>query len=138
MKKASKIIAAALCAAMAVPAIGCTAASVASHNAGQAADNFEVVRELTVFDNVTGDILFIAQGRMSIEVNSDKSRLEVMVAQPGDVYEKHFVGLNETTTYIVKDLSGVDVDSFRYRITINPDLLIPFEPTLATGGDDGR
>lgn len=136
MIKPSKIAAVALCAALAAPALGCTAAEIASHNAGQAADNFEVVRELTVFDNVTGDILFIAQGRMSIDVDPEKSRLEVMVAQPGDVYEKHFVGLNETTTYIVKDLSGVDVDAFRYRITINPDLLIPFEPTLATGRGD--
>lgn len=50
-------------------------------------------------------------------------------------YEKHFVGLNETTTYIVKDLNGVDVENFRYQININPDMLIPFEPKLVTGGE---
>lgn len=122
--------------ALALSAAGCTAADTASQQVQVAADNFEVVRELTVFDNCTGDILFVASGRMSVSVDPDKERLEIMVAQPGDKYEKHFVGLNETTTYIVRDISGVDVDSYRYKIVINPDMLIPFEPSLATGGAD--
>lgn len=121
---------------LALSAAGCTAADTASQQVQVAADNFEVVRELTVFDNCTGDILFVASGRMSVSVDPDKERLEIMVAQPGDKYEKHFVGLNETTTYIVRDISGVDVDSYRYKIVINPDMLIPFEPSLATGGAD--
>ena len=121
---------------LAISAAGCTTADTASQQVQVAADNFEVVRELTVFDNCTGDILFVASGRMSVSVDPDKERLEIMVAQPGDKYEKHFVGLNETTTYIVRDISGVDVDSYRYKIVINPDMLIPFEPSLATGGAD--
>lgn len=133
MKKAIGI--AASCVALALALTGCSAASTASQQASIAADNFEVVRELTVFNNVTGEILFIAQGRMSIEVDSNDSQLEIMVAQPEGKYEKHFVGLNETTTYIVKDLNGVDVENFRYQININPDMLIPFEPKLVTGGE---
>lgn len=122
--------------ALALSAAGCTAADTASQQVQVAADNFEVVRELTVFDNCTGDILFVASGRMSVSVDPNKERLEIMVAQPGDKYEKHFVGLNETTTYIVRDISGVDVDSYRYKLVINPDMLIPFEPSLVTGGGD--
>ncbi len=122
--------------ALAISAAGCTAADTASQQVQVAADNFEVVRELTVFDNCTGDILFVASGRMSVSVDPNKERLEIMVAQPGDKYEKHFVGLNETTTYIVRDISGVDVDSYRYKLVINPDMLIPFEPSLVTGGAD--
>lgn len=122
--------------ALVISAAGCTAADTASQQVQVAADNFEVVRELTVFDNCTGDILFVASGRMSVSVDPNKKRLEIMVAQPGDKYEKHFVGLNETTTYIVRDISGVDVDSYRYKLVINPDMLIPFEPSLATGGAD--
>lgn len=52
----------------------------------------------------------------------------------GGVYEKHFVGLNETTTYVVRDLSGVDVESFRYKLYINPDMLLPFELDVVDGG----
>lgn len=114
---------------------GCTAADTASWQASDAADNFEVVRELTVFDNCTGQILFIAEGRMSIYVDSSDSQLEIMVAQPDGHYEKHYVGLNETTTYIVRDVSGVDVESFRYRIRVNPDMLIPFDVDVVDGGD---
>lgn len=132
----SKAVAVAASVVLALSAAGCTAADTASQQVQVAADNFEVVRELTVFDNCTGDILFVASGRMSVSVDPDKERLEIMVAQPGDKYEKHFVGLNETTTYIVRDISGVDVDSYRYKIVINPDMLIPFEPSLATGGAD--
>ena len=48
---------------------------------------------------------------------------------------EHFVGLNETTTYIVKDLDGVDIENFRYKLIINPDMILPFEPKLVTGGE---
>lgn len=116
-------------------ACGCTAADAASQQASEAADNFEVVRELTVFDNCTGEILFIAEGRMSITVDSSDSQLEIIVAQPDGSYEKHYVGLNATTTYIVRDLSGVDVESFRYKIYVNPDMLLPFEFDVVDGGD---
>ncbi len=128
-------IAVALCVAVTMGAVGCTAADTASWQASDAADNFEVVRELTVFDNCTGQILFIAEGRMSITVDASDSQLEIMVANPGDHYEKHYVGLNETTTYVVRDLSGVDVENFRYRIRVNPDMLIPFDIGVVDGGD---
>lgn len=127
MKKA---IAMAIAAALAATAAGCSAASTARQQASWDADNFEVVRELTVFDNCTGQVLLMAEGCMSIEAVPDYSQLRIVVKQPGGKYEQHFVGLNETTTYIV-----TDVDSFRYKLTINPDMLIPFEPELATGGD---
>lgn len=135
MMRVKRALAVAACAA-AIATAGCTAADVASQRVSESADNFEVVRELTVFDNCTGQILFVAQGRMSITVDANDSQLEIMVAQPGDVYEKHYVGLNETTTYIVRDLEGVDVESFRYQLTINPDLLIPFDVQVADGGGD--
>ncbi|MCL1789888.1 MAG: hypothetical protein FWG40_00770 [Peptococcaceae bacterium] len=124
-------------ATVAVLTSGCSSpAHVASQRVSEAANRFEVVRELTVFNNVTGDILFIAQGRMSIDVDVAQSKLDIIVAQPGGTYEKHFVGLNETTTYIVKDLHGVEVESFRYQITINPDMLIPFDVAVVGEGDE--
>lgn len=130
-----KVIAMAIAAALAVTAAGCSAASTARQQASWDADNFEVVRELTVFDNCTGQVLLMAEGCMSIEAVPDYNQLRIIVKQPGGKYEQHFVGLNETTTYIVTDVEGVDVDSFRYKLTINPDMLIPFEPGLVTGGD---
>ena len=92
------------------------------------ANNFNVVRELTVYNNVTGEVIMVSQGRMSVVVDAGESQLEIMVANPGEVYEKHLVGLNETTTYMVRDLSGVeDVENFEYRTVINPKLLADFD-----------
>lgn len=121
--------------AVALLLCGCSASSTARQQVKWSADNFDVVRELTVFNNVTGEILFVAEGRMSIEVDENESQLEITVAQPDDMYEMHYVGLNETTTYVVRDLSGVDVESFRYKLTINPDMLLPFEFGVVTGGN---
>lgn len=131
-----KCVAVAISMSLALSVVGCTAADTASQQVQVAADNFEVVRELTVFDNCTGQILFVASGRMSVSVDPNKERLEVMVAQPGDKYEKHFIGLNETTTYIVRDISGVNVENYRYKLVINPDMLLPFETSLVTGGSN--
>lgn len=60
---------------LALSVVGCTAADTASQQVQVAADNFEVVRELTVFDNCTGQILFVASGRMSVSVDPNKERL---------------------------------------------------------------
>lgn len=136
MGKRKALAVAVIAIALAATMVGCSAASTARQNVKWAADNFEVVRELTVFDNVTGEILFIAQGRMTIEVDENESQLEITVAQPDDVFEMHYVGLNETTTYVVRDMSGVEVDGFRYKLAVNPDMLIPFEFGIVTGGDE--
>lgn len=134
MNKRSAALAASALLAVSI-VTGCTAADTASWQVSDAADNFEVVRELTVFDNCTGEILFIAEGRMSITVDSNDSQLEIMVAQPDGHYEKHYVGLNQTTTYIVRDVSGVDVENFRYKLRVNPDMLIPFDIDVVDGGE---
>lgn len=136
MGKRKALAVAVVAIALAATMVGCSAASTVRQNVKWAADNFEVVRELTVFDNVTGEILFIAQGRMTIEVDENEHQLEITVAQPDDVFEMHYVGLNETTTYVVRDMSGVEVDGFRYKLTVNPDMLIPFEFGIVTGGDE--
>lgn len=47
---------------------GCTPQSDrVSYNLSQQADNFNVVREITVINCITGDVLFQMSGRMSIQ-----------------------------------------------------------------------
>lgn len=134
MSDKKRIAAAIAVGVLGVSLAGCSAASTASQQASIAADNFETVRELTVYDTVTGQILFDMQGLMSISVDSGDSQLEVII-KDGDSYKKHFVGLNETTTYTLTDIDGVDVEHFRYKINVNPDMLIPFEGKIVNGGE---
>ena len=110
----------------------CSAMNIVSWEVSREANNFNVVRELTVYNNVTGEIIMVAQGRISVVVDSGESQLEIMVANPGEQYEKHLVGLNETTTYIVRDLAGIeDVENFEYRTVINPRMMAEFEAGAA-------
>lgn len=111
----------------------CSAMNIVSWEVSREANNFNVVRELTVYNNVTGEIIMVAQGRISVVVDSGESQLEIMVANPGEQYEKHLVGLNETTTYIVRDLTEIkDVENFRYRTVINPRLMEEFEESASS------
>ena len=59
---------------------GCeTQADRVSYNLSQEADNFNVVREITVINCIQGDVLFQMSGRMSITVDEAESQLEIIV-----------------------------------------------------------
>ena len=69
---------------------GCdTEAERVSYNLSQQADNFNVVRQLTVINCIEGDVLFQMTGRMSIKADTADNQLEIIV-EDGDTYVKHF------------------------------------------------
>ena len=81
--------------------IGCaTQASRVSHNLSQQADNFNIVRQLTVINCIEGDVLFQMTGKLSITADTMDNQLEIIVEDNG-TYVKHFVGLSDNVTYVV-------------------------------------
>lgn len=110
---------------------GCqTQAEKASYNLSKEADNFNVVRQITVINCIVGDTLFQMTGRMSIKADMDDNQLEVMVEEiiEGEkTYKKHFIGLSDNVTYVVDDLDVNNVSSYRYTINYNPKMWIPIE-----------
>ena len=50
-----------------------------SYNLSLEADNFNDVRQITVINCLTGDVLFQMTGKMSIEVDGSDNQLEVIV-----------------------------------------------------------
>ena len=50
-----------------------------SYNLSLEADNFNDVRQITVINCLTGDVLFQMTGKMSIEVDSSDGQLEIIV-----------------------------------------------------------
>lgn len=69
--------------------VGCdTETSRVSYNLSQEADNFNVVREITVINCIQGDVLFQMSGKMSIVADN---QLEIIV-EDGGTYVKHFMG----------------------------------------------
>lgn len=107
--------------------IGCdTEAERVNYNLTQEADNFNVVRQLTVINCIEGDVLFQMTGKMSITADTDDNQLEIIV-EDGGTYVKHFVGLSDNVTYVVEDLNLGDnaVSKYKYTLNFNPNMWIP-------------
>lgn len=113
---------------MSVAVGGCSQAERVSFNLSQEADNFNVVRQLTVINCITGDTLFQMTGKMSITVDVQENQLEIVVEDDG-TYVKHLVGLSDNTAYVVEDLNlgENEVSNYRYTLNFNPNMWIPYE-----------
>jgi uncharacterized lipoprotein YehR (DUF1307 family) len=114
---------------MIVAFAGCqTEAEKVSYNLSQQADNFNVVRQLTVINCIEGDVIFQMTGKLSIEADTVDNQLEVTVEDNG-TYVKHFIGLSDNVTYVVEDLNlgANDVAKYRYTLNFNPNMWIPVE-----------
>ena len=107
---------------------GCSEAERVSYNLSEQADNFNVVRQLTVINCIEGDVLFQMTGKLSITADTVDNQLEIVVEDNG-TYVKHFIGLSDNVTYVVEDLNlgANEVNKYRYTLNFNPNMWIPFE-----------
>ena len=94
---------------------GCTEADNVNHNLSQAADNFEVVRKITVYNARTDMIIMEMEGLMSLSNNST-SELVVTCKTGEDEYKKNYVYLNDYVIYVVEDITGTVTDPSHYKI----------------------
>jgi len=123
-----KILSMVLCAGvLLIPMAGCgqTEADKVAYNLSLEADNFNVVRQLTVIDCITGEVLFQMTGRISINADREDNQLEVTVEDENGNYQKHFVGLSDNVTYVVEQLRSKNVDKYKYTLNYNPKMWIP-------------
>lgn len=93
----------------------CTAADNVNHNLSQAADNFEVVRKITVYNARTDLIVMEMEGLMSISNNSTNELVVTCKVGAGQ-YKKNYVYLNEYVIYVVEDISGTTTDPYHYKV----------------------
>ena len=124
MKKISAIILLILTGGMLL--VGCSEAARVSSNLSKEADNFNVVRQVTVINCIEGDTLFQMSGRMSITADTNDNQLEIIIEDDGG-YKKHFIGLSDNVTYVVEDLDVTDVSKYKYTLNYNPKMWIPVE-----------
>lgn len=121
-----KIVACALAVAMAASTIGltgCTEKDKVSWNVSQEADNFNAVRRLTVINTLSDKVLLQMTGTFAIQTDLDTNELQVICELENGEYQKHFVYLNQFTTYTVEDISGSDVDKYSYELNFMPEFL---------------
>jgi hypothetical protein len=110
---------------------GCsTQADRVSYNLSQEADNFNNVRQLTVINCLKGDVLFQMTGKISITADTCDNQLEVIVELEDGSYKKHFVGLSDNVTYVVEDITGKNVNNYKYKLNFNPQMWLPEVGTI--------
>lgn len=114
---------------MAAILTGCSEVARVEYNLTEEADNFNVVRQLTVINCLQGDILFQMTGKMSITADTSDNQLEIIVENDDGTYAKHFVGLSDNVTYTIEDLNlgENEVEKYKYTLNFNPKMWIPFE-----------
>lgn len=109
---------------------GCNAiepeADKVSYNVSQEADNFNVVRRLTVLNARSDKPMFELIGAFSIEVDKNDNQLEVICETGKNEYKKHFIGLNEWTMYVVEDIGGAQVSKYQYEVNFLPEAILPY------------
>ena len=106
----------------------CTEADRVSTNISKEADNFNVTRRVTVINTRTDSVLLEIIGLLSIQ-KSDGD-IDIIVEVAPRQYKKHFVSLNEWTTYVVEDISGAFVDRYHYEVNFLPQMIVPFTLTI--------
>lgn len=100
-----------------------------SHNVSKEADNFNVIRRLTVINTRSDKVILQMVGRMSIEDQTDGIAALVEIDRDRGIYQKHYIYMNEWTMYTVEDLNGVSVSAYDYEIEFMPQSIVDIKIT---------
>ena len=106
--------------AIALSLSACRESEKVGYNISKEADNFNVVRRLTVMNARTDTVMLQLTGTFALENNST-NELEIICELSDGKYQKHYVYLNEYTLYVVEDISGSDVSKYAYEINFLPE-----------------
>lgn len=106
----------------------CTEADKVSYNVSQDADNFNVIRRVTVINTRTDKAEFEAIGRISVNTE-DKDKLVIIAETGKDKYKKHLVNLTGNNMYVVEDFEGAKVNQYKYEVNYMPKSIVPWTVT---------
>jgi hypothetical protein len=94
---------------------GCTASETVNYNLSQAADNFQCLRKITVYNARTDLIVMEMEGYMSLSNNTTRELVVTCKTGEGQ-YKKNYIYLNEYVIYVVEDITGTTTDPFHYKV----------------------
>ena len=134
MKKIKVIVAVVI---MALTLGACASqAQTVSYNVSKEADNFNVMRRLTVINSRSDKVVLMMVGKISIEDVTDGIAVIVEIDHAKKIYQKHYVYLNEWTMYTVEDVSGVEVSPYIYEMEFMPERIVPVKITTHELGQE--
>lgn len=106
---------------------GCNQSDMVEYNLSKEADNFNVIRKLTVINCIEGDLLFEMTGKMSVHADVTDNQLEVIVENEYGQFQKHFIGLSNNVTYVIEQLNVNDTSNYKYTLNYNPKMWTPLD-----------
>lgn len=98
-----------------------------SYNVSKEADNFNVIRRLVVINARTDKPMFELIGAFSFEL--ENNRIVAIVETGPNEYKKHSVGLTDWTLWSVEDISGAEVNKYKYEVNFLPEMILPYTIT---------
>lgn len=107
--------------------VGCNEADKVSVNISKEADNFNVLRRVAIINIRTDKVEFEIIGKLSVYDNSNT--LTILAETGEETYKKHIVKLTEWNMYVVEDLSGADVNKYKYEVNYLPESIVPITIT---------
>jgi len=111
-------------AASVVALAGCTSdADTALQNVSKASEQFEVMREITMYNSIQDVAIKTIRGKCSVEFFATHN--DVICKDENGMIKVHKLRVSDNTTLLVEQLDPVDASVYRYRVLVKPSLIIP-------------
>lgn len=104
---------------------GCTDADVAARNISRASDQFEIDRRIVFYNGITGEYMLVIEGRCALGNRDSSTQRTVTCKVEDEKYKRHFLGLSDNVTYFAEQVTGSEVDPYRYRVIFKPEAIVP-------------
>ena len=115
MKKIIALIVCLMAIVSCITLTSCSAADNVNLNLSQAADNFQVLRKITVYNARTDLIILEMEGYMSLSNNGHDELVVTCMTGPNQ-YKKNYIYLNEYVIYVAEDISNTYTDPYHYKV----------------------
>lgn len=102
-----------------------SASETASNNLKNAAENFELEREVVFYNALTDHYFATLKGRCNIEIDVPKDKVDVTCKHGPKDIRNHYLGRAAGVTYFVLQTAPANVSEHHTRITFNPQGFIP-------------
>ena len=98
-------------------------AQVAAYNMSKAADNFEIMRRVVLYNAIIDKVIMVTEGKCSVDPGS--LRTSVICKLGHNNYIRNFYGNSDNSLYFVEQMEPVPVNVYHYRRTFKPQGILP-------------
>ena len=101
----------------------CDDAQIAKQNMTKAADNFEIMRRVVMYNAIIGKNVMVTEGKCSVD--NDQYRTSIICKLGEGQYIRNFYGRSDNVSYFIEQMAPVPVNVYHYRRTFKPQSVLP-------------